>query len=155
MNILLLFFALPIATIILAVAVNKILRCPILTSAVFFAIFLVLAFAVFENDFLIFVIVYTILAFISALISEIFFRRCNSEKCCCKLNWSNCRENNNNTTILSNQDIRRIAEELSRIQNNGCCSHNKDNSCSVNEIATVSVTNNTNAGRTTWCCSRR
>ena len=29
-----------------------------------------------------------------------------------------------------------------------------DNSCSVNEIATVSVTNNTNAGRTTWCCSR-
>ena len=56
MNILLLFFALPIATIILAVVLEKILRCPILTAATFFAIFLIVAFAIFDARFLIFVL---------------------------------------------------------------------------------------------------
>ena len=40
MNILLIFFALPIATIIISIALQKILRCPILVAAIIFAIFL-------------------------------------------------------------------------------------------------------------------
>ena len=117
---------------------------------------------------IIFVIVYTILAFIAAVIAEIFFRRCREEdedddndKCCCKWTFCNCRERQrdrdrerNNTITLSNQDIRRIAEQLARIQNdnnhnnNCCCNHS-------NDVATVNVTNNTTGGRTTWCCHRR
>ena len=131
MNILLLFFALPIAIIILAVVSEKILRCPILTAATFFAIFLIVAFAVFDASFLIFVIVYTILAFIAALIAEFFFRRCN-------------------------RDIRRIAEQLARIQNDNDNNHNNNCCCNhSNDVATVNVTNNTTGGRTTWCCHRR
>ena len=54
---LLLFFALPVATIILAVVLQKILKCPILVAATFFAIYLIVAFAIFDSSFLIFVIV--------------------------------------------------------------------------------------------------
>ena len=165
MNILLLFFALPIATIILAVVIEKILRCPFLTAATFFAIFLIVAFAVFDANFLIFVIFYTILAFIAALIAEFSFRRCNDERKCC-IRWCNCNhnenENNNtrNTITLSNRDIRRIAEQLERIQNNNndndCCHNNSCNCCNCsNDMATVNVTNNKAGGRTTWCCRRR
>lgn len=170
MNIILLFFALPIATIILAVVLERILRCPILTAATFFAIFLIVAFTVFNSEFLIFVIVYTILAFIAAVIAEIFFRRCNDEKDCCKWRFCNCRErnNNNNTITLSNRDVERIASQLARMQNNNSCNQNNNNNCncncnsncscnsnSTNDVATVNVTNNTTGGRTTWCCFRR
>lgn len=159
MNILLLFFALPVATIILAIVLERILRCPILTAATFFAIFLIVAFAVFDASFLVFVIVYTIIAFIAAVIAEIFFRRCNNEKDCCKWKFCGCRERNNNTITLSNQDIRRIAEQLANIQNNNC-NNNSNNNCNCNcncsnDIATVNVTNNTTGGRTSWCCYRR
>ena len=41
MNILLIFFALPIATIIISIALQKILKCPILVAAIIFAIFLI------------------------------------------------------------------------------------------------------------------
>lgn len=160
MNIILLFFALPVATIILAVVLEKILRCPVLTAATFFAIFLIVAFAVFDASFLIFVIVYTILAFIAAVIAEIFFRRCREEdKNCCRWCFCNCRdrERNNNTITLSNQDVRRIAEQLARLQNNdNSCNQSSNNSCNcTNDVATVNVTNNTTGGRTTWCCYRR
>lgn len=151
MNTLLLFFALPVATIILAIVLEKILRCPILTAATFFAIFLIVAFTVFDASFLVFVIAYTILAFIAAVITEFFFRRCNGEKSCFRWNLCNCRERNNNIVTLSNQDIRRITEQLVNIQNNNC----KCNCNNSNDIATVNVTNNTTGGRTSWCCYRR
>jgi len=152
MNTLLLFFALPVATIILAIVLEKILKCPILTAATFFAIFLIVSFAVFDATFLVFVIAYTILAFISAVIAEFFFRRCNNnDKNCCRWFY---KENNNNTITLSNQDVRRIAEQLARIQNDNNCSQNNNCNC-INDIATVNVTNNTTGGRTSWCCYRR
>ena len=45
MNTLLLFFALPIATIILAIVLQKILNSPLLVAATFFAIYLIVTFA--------------------------------------------------------------------------------------------------------------
>ena len=48
---LLLFFALPIATIILAVVFQKILKCPLLVAATFFAVYLILAFTAFDESF--------------------------------------------------------------------------------------------------------
>ena len=53
MNTLLIFFALPIATIILAAVLEKILKCPIAVAAVAFAIYLIVTFAVFNATFLI------------------------------------------------------------------------------------------------------
>lgn len=154
MNTLLLFFALPVATILLAIVVEKILRNPFLTSITFFAIYLIVAFAAFDETFLIYVIVYTILAFITAIIAEFFFQRCREQNNNCNKWISRCFQNNN-TITLSEQDVTRIASRVAEIQNSN--SNNNCNCCKNNtsDIATVNVTNNTTGGRTSWCCYRR
>ena len=67
-NILLLFFALPIATIIISIALQKVLDNPLLVAAIIFAIFLVVTFIIGDLNFLIATIVYTILSFLTAAI---------------------------------------------------------------------------------------
>ena len=138
MNTLLLFFALPVATIILAIVLEKILRAPVLTAATFFAVYLILAFSAFDTDFLIFVIIYTILAYIAAVIAEIFFRRCMQ-----------IHNRSNNTATLGIQDTQN--NNINRCNNND----DSNNNCSVNDVATVNVLNNTTGGRTCWRCYRR
>lgn len=155
----LLFFVLPIATIILAIVLEKILRCPILTAATFFAIFLILAFTVFDEMFLIFVIAYTIIAFITAVITEIFLRKCcneeyNEESYFCNILKSN---NSNRTIRLSQNDINAIARQIVNNQNNANNCECLGNSCNQNQLDTVSVSvrNSQNGNRTSWCCYRK
>lgn len=148
MNTILLFFALPIATIILAVVLEKILRCPILTALTFFAIYLIVTFVAFDATFLVFAIAYTILAFIAAYLAELFFNRCS---CPCRKN--NCYNNdnsNNNTVRLSDAQVQEIAARVANIMNDNSC-----NCCNCNnDTATVNIRNQ-NGERTTWCCRRR
>ena len=83
MNTLLLFFALPVATILLAIVLEKILRSPTLVAITFFAIYLIVAFVSFSDtiaEALIAVIIYTIIAYITALIVMII-SRCKSRFC--------------------------------------------------------------------------
>ena len=75
MNTILLFFALPIATIILAIVLQKILKNPVLVAATFFAIYLIVTFAVFDSDFLIFAIAYTIIAYITAVLVKFILKK--------------------------------------------------------------------------------
>ena len=75
MNNLLIFFALPVATILLSITAQKILKCPILVAITTFAIYLIITFARFDSFFLVFTIVYTIPSFITAYITQIFIRR--------------------------------------------------------------------------------
>jgi hypothetical protein len=152
MNTLLIFFALPVATIILAIVLERILRCPILTSATFFAIYLIVAFAVFDASFLVFVIVYTILAFVTALIAEIFFNRCRIP------NLINCHDSSRNSqgVVLSDESISQIATRVAEILNEESESSTNCNcNCSSNEVASVNVRNNTTGARSSWCCYRR
>ena len=145
MNTILLFFALPVATIILAIVLEKILRCPVLTAATFFAIFLIVAFAVFDESFLVFVIAYTIIAYITAVIAEFFFSRCRRKE----RRHCNCsEENNDNEARLSDEEIQRIARQVANILSNNNCS------CNCNDVATVNV-RNPNGEQATWCCRRR
>lgn len=152
MNTLLLFFALPIATIILAIVLEKILRSPILVAATFFAIYLIVAFAFFDATFLIFAIVYTILAFIAAVIADFFFRRARNWNDRCNRNNLGI-ENNNNNSNCNNQNNN---SESNCGCNNGN-SNNSNNNCSCNqpEVVTANLTNNTTGNRSTWCCYRR
>ena len=69
-NLLLLLFALPIATIIIASVLETILKNPIAVASLIFAIYLIVAFAAFDATFLVYVILYTILAFVSAVITN-------------------------------------------------------------------------------------
>lgn len=108
MNTLLIFFALPIAIIIISAILQKVLKSPLAVAALIFAIFLVVTFAAFDETFLIATLAYTILAFITAVIVSLLCNESNNEEdddndnngCGCLsnlLNTNNTNSNNNST----------------------------------------------------------
>ena len=66
MNVLLLFFALPLAIIIISIALQKILKNPILVAGIIFSIFLIITFVINNINFLIATIIYTLISYLSA-----------------------------------------------------------------------------------------
>ena len=142
MNILLIFFALPIATIIISIALQKILKCPILVAAIIFAIFLVVTFIVGNLNFLVAAIIYAIISFITAVLTHIICRILNTyrENSCCR-DRDNCNCNCNNTrnnllTISSSCQNNRNGDLLT-ISSNGCNGN-------TNDLLTISSNNNCN-----------
>lgn len=120
MNNLLLFFAIPVATIILAIVLQKLIHSPLLVAATFFAIFLVVTFAAFDESFLVFAIAYTLIAYITALITR--FICClirNSDNPC--INGS-LNTNNGNSNDSDEDDCccccNRSSEEQNSINQN-------------------------------------
>ena len=71
MNILLLAFAIPVATVLLAIVLQKVLKCPLLVAATFFAVLLIVTYAAFDSSFLVFAILYTILAYVTAILTRL------------------------------------------------------------------------------------
>lgn len=130
MNNLLLFFALPIATILLSIVLEKIVRSPILVASAAFAIYLIVAFSVFDSTFLVFAIIYTILAFIAAFVAEQIFRRYRNYK-------------HSNTESLGTND------------NNNGNNENHNNCNCTREVVTANLTNETTGNRSSWRCYRR
>lgn len=112
MNTLLLFFALPIATIILAIALQKILKCPFLVAGVFFAIYLIVAFAAFDASFLVFAVVYTIIAFLTAIITQIICNLIN-------------RLNNNDGQNCGCQNNLNTQNTTQAVSNCNCCNQRR------------------------------
>lgn len=158
MNTLLLFFALPVATIIFSIVLLKLLKCPILVAATFFAIYLILAFTVFDTDFLIFVIAYTILSYITAVITRLIcniierVNRClnnsregNNQNCYCCLNNNddnnNNSSNNNNNNNTSNNNSNQARFTLTTNQ--------------ANPVLFLTNRNNNTSRRNGCCCRRR
>ena len=93
------FFALPIATILLSIVLQKILRSPILVAITFFAIYLIVAFAAFSDtlaEALIATIIYTIIAYITANIVMLICRLKRRLDCLCGRNHNSNRENISN-----------------------------------------------------------
>ena len=71
------FFVLPLATILLSIVLQKILRSPILVAITAFAIYLIVAFVAFLGtlaEAIIAVIIYTLIAYITAYIVMIMCR---------------------------------------------------------------------------------
>ena len=104
---LLIFFALPIATIIISIALQKIFKCPFLVAAIIFAIFLVVTFILGNLIYLVATIAYTILAFITAVLTSIVCRilreldRREESHCCRRERNQNSNDNNTSTQLLS------------------------------------------------------
>lgn len=133
---LLIFFSIVIATIILAIVLQRIIHCPILVGFAFFAIFLVVA-AVFNSiTFVIAAIILGILAFLSAFL-DCVFNRCgffrNNDCLACDDNTGrsgrncNCNCNNDETLTILNSN----GQVLARINGNSVtCNSNNGNSCS-------------------------
>lgn len=101
MNTLLIFFAIPIAVIIVSAVLQKLLNSPITVAALIFAIFLVVTFAAFDSTFLIATFAYTLLALITALIVK-FLCESKDNTSLCDLLRDFLSNNENNETNLSN-----------------------------------------------------
>ena len=143
MNTLLIFFALPIATTILAIVLQKVLKCPLLVAGTFFAIFLIVTFAVFDASFLVFAILYTILAYITAVLTKLI----------CRLIDEFC--NHNHSTIRNMQD-----RPITINNTSPCTSINLANEANLLASSNGTGRNNNNGNENSncncnWCCRRR
>lgn len=141
MNYLLIFFALPVATVILSIVFQKILKNPLLVAATFFAIYLIITFAAFDASFLVYAILYTILAYVTAVLTEVV----------CKLIKIFFNQNGNCSQI-ANCGMAKISERPITINNTSPCT-------SINlasEANLLTASNNTPIRRNNCCnCCRR
>lgn len=88
MNVLLIFFAIPLAVIILSAILETFIKCPVKVAGIFFSIFIVVAFALGGTaELIVLAIIYTIISFITALIVKLVS------------NWLCGRRNNFDYTI--------------------------------------------------------
>lgn len=165
-TLLLLFFALPIAVIIISIALQKILKCPFLVAAIIFAIFLVVTFILGNLIFLVATIIYAIIAFITAvlvklicrLIKELDRRNCNDrDNCFCSDNIlgnrtrllstrgnCNCGDNDNeNLLTISSSGCNGVENELLTINSKCSRSDNNNNNCNDNDNNSCSCNCNT------------
>ena len=149
----LLFFILPFATILLSIVLQKLLKSPILVAITFFAIYLILTYTVFGTSFLIFAIVYSILAYITAAITRLIctiirrLRECN-----CDGRWINwlCREDCTRSNNIANSNITGISNVSNG--NNIISANNVANDNNIIGTTNITETINNN-GRNTNCCN--
>lgn len=160
-TLLLIFFALPIAVIIISIALQKIFKCPFLVSAIIFAIFLVVTFAIGNLILLVAAIGYAILAFVTAVLTKIICRilnelnerecGCRRERCGCeRQNRCGCgNSNNNNTQLLS------ITGQCSNNNDDGNLLTISSNGCNgvENELLTINTNCRTNDNNNGCSCS--
>lgn len=103
MNNLLLFFAFPIATIILSITAQKLIKSPILVASVFWAIYLIVAFAAFNAVFLIYGTVYSVFAYITAYMTQMLLDYLREKKLA-EAECANARNNIANTNCQVRQN---------------------------------------------------
>ena len=80
MNTLLIFFALPIATILLSVVLQKVLDSPVLVAMTAFSVYLVVTFVINNIEFILGALVYTFLSFITAYLTRFIINYQNNRR---------------------------------------------------------------------------
>lgn len=110
MNLLLFLFAIPFATIIFSIILQKIINSPILVALAIFSIFIIIAVTTSNETFFILAVVYAILAYIAAISTRLINRII--ERC----------GNNNQSIIDINNSI--YSNEVEN--ENNCCRKNTD-----------------------------
>lgn len=102
MNVLLIFFAIPLAVIVISIALEKLLDCPVLVSAIIFSILLIIAVIFSSTIFFILTVIYAIISFIAAWFCKYFYKFiCNLRKC-----NNNCNNEDKNRTLTVNGRVR-------------------------------------------------
>ena len=179
MYVLLLFFALPIATIIISIALQKILKSPALVAGIIFSIFLIVTFVIGNLNFLIATIIYTLISYITAVLVKLVCRllqrieRCKRDNNynCCIANENNTNElltinsscgNNHNGNLLTisstcqnggNNDLLTI--NTNQQNSNNCCNDSCSSNCNnSNNGVSARINVIPNNGRTGCICGR-
>ena len=135
MNTLLIFFAFPIAVIIISIILQKILNNPIAVAAAIFAFFIVITFAFFDETFLIATLAYTILAFLTAFLVSRLCDENNNNNCLCDAIADILRNNSNlNTTNnTANASLQDLLNNVNSNDSNNCgCNNNDDDVLGIN-----------------------
>lgn len=70
-NLILIFFALPLAVVIVSIALQKLFDSPALVAGIIFVVFLVATFIIGDLNILILAIAYAILAYITAVLTRL------------------------------------------------------------------------------------
>ena len=155
MNTLLIFFAFPIAVIIFSIVLQKLLHNPFAVSSLIFAVFIVITFATFDQNFLIATLAYTILSFITALLTDRINNSSNNSCSFCNQNpdsttclcnaLTDALENSNNNT---NAVIDGLLDILQKNNNNNSDNTETDNdeneTCNTNSKSTTTIPNDDN-----------
>lgn len=129
-TLLLIFFAIPIAVIIISIALQKIFKCPFLVSAIIFAIFLVVTFIVGNLIFLVATIAYAILAFVTAIITQIICRILRELECRdneCEICGRDRRDSRNTRNRRCRCECSNNNNETQLLSINGVCSNSNSN----------------------------
>lgn len=92
---LLIFFAIPLAVVIISIALQKILNNPFLVAGIVFSILLVIVLAFLDPIYLIAVVAYSILSFITAILTCLLSRVLSDNMCNCM-----CSNQNNSSGIV-------------------------------------------------------
>ncbi len=148
---LLIFFSVVIATIILAIVLQRIIHSPILVGFAFFSVFLVVAAVLNNITFIILAIALGILAFFAAFLDCIFTRSEFFRNNPCLLGNSNNNSNNNSnsnetlTILNSNGDV------VARINGNTITCNNNCN----NDTLLTTSNGNIETLNSNCCCNSR
>ena len=141
MNNLLIFFALPLATVIIAIVLERVWKNYILVTLFTFAVYLIVAFALGDANLLVLVIIYTLLAFIAAFLSMLFRKLGKKLK-----NLEEIGDTSDEQRRICNHHNSE-AENINNSNNNCNCGCNRNNSQNFALNATVTP-NSSNNGRT-------
>ena len=167
---LLIFFAIPLATILLAIVFQKVVKSPILVAIAFFAVYLITAFIlsllgiVDLGTALVATIIYTIIAYLTALIVMIIFKFLKKINKICRN-----REESENDTEAESDNIFFCEKRKNDVavqgvievrDNNGneneCnCNNSQDNQYCIRANVSPNIENNGRTGTFRGCYRRR
>lgn len=166
MNILI-FLAVILVTIVLAIFINRLVRCPLLVGFIFFSIALLVAIILSNLTLVILAIILGIVAFISAFLDCLF-------KSCCFFRNNTClrchnpyeeNSNNNNNENLNNnlRIINSNGDVIASISGNSVNCYDDDTDCCCNNgrngvntlISDVNTTNSINTNTSSYSCNSR
>ena len=128
MDALLIFFAFPIAVIIFSIVLERLLRNPIAVTSLVFAVFLIVAFAAFDEMFLIAVLAYTVLSFVTALIVYLIQDRKEHNVCDVLSDFiQNVNNNNGGNNNSDNESMCDTVQDLLGTNNNNSNNNDSNN----------------------------
>ena len=125
MNVLLIFFAIPLAVIVISIALEKLLNCPILVAAIIFSILLLIAVIFSSTIFFILTVIYTILSFLAAWISKYICRFICTLRNCSNLCTNICNTGNDNE---DNYQVLTVNGRVRVLDSNNNNNNNQNNS---------------------------
>ncbi len=115
-DILLLFFALPVAITILSIIGQTLIHSPIKIAGITFSILLIITFSIADETFLIYTILYTILSYAVAWITSQWLNNQNEDNCLNQLIQATNAESLLNTQNTTNQ----VNDNISNTNRVGC-----------------------------------